>query len=229
MRLILHVGTHKTGTTSIQKVLNDHSRFLKPHGLYYPSSLRYWGPRGHLKFSHEVARDTEQSRRNTQSFVQRIQTNVKASETVLLSSEALYRHVLGTDNVSAMIQENYLEGRQNYVERLAELFADFDVEVVIYCRDFGYFLSWLHRTSVKSCGWVGSASDFKDQFSSHFAYGRQFEIFLSAFPRLTIHSYEHAKEHGLIHHFFGQLGFPVPPGSEEVWERPTKRPIRPIA
>lgn len=229
MRLILHVGTHKTGTTSIQRVLHDHSGYLRTHGLYYPSSLRYQGARGQLKFSHDVARDTEQARKNTEAFVQRIQKKAKVADTVLLSSEAFYRHVLGTDDVAAMIQDNYLDGRQSYVDRLAELFADFDVEVVIYCRDYGYFLSWLHRTSIKSSGWQGSASDFKGQFSDHFAYGRQFEIFLSAFPRLTIHSYEKAKEQGLIQHFFAQLGFPVPPGSEAVWERPTKKPIRPIA
>ena len=229
MRLILHVGTHKTGTTSIQRVLHDHSQYLRTHGLYYPSSLRYRGARGHLQFSHDVARDTEQARKNTQSFVQRIKKNVKAADAVLLSSEAFYRHVLGTADVAAMIQENYLDGRQSYVDRLAVLFADFDIEVVIYCRDYGYFLSWLHRTSVMSCGWQGSASDFKNQFFDHFAYEHQFQIFLSAFPKLTIHSYENAKEQGLMHHFFSQLGFPVPPGAEEVWERSTKKPIRPIA
>jgi hypothetical protein len=228
VRLILHVGTHKTGTTSIQKVLHDHSRYLKTHGLYYPSSLSYRGTRGHLKFSHDVARDTEQSRRNTQAFVQRIKKNAKAVDTILLSSEALYRHVLGTEDIASMVQKNYLDGRQSYVNRLAELFADFDVEVVVYCRDYGYFLAWLHRTSVKSGGWQGAASDFKNQFFDHFAYERQFEIFRSVFPRLIIHSYENAKEHGLIRHFFSQLGFPVPAGSEVVWERPTKRSIQPI-
>jgi hypothetical protein len=229
VRLILHVGTHKTGTTSIQKVLHDHARYLKTYGLYYPSSLYYRGARGHLKFSHDVARDTEQSRRNAHAFVQRIKKNANSADVTLLSSEALYRHVLGTEDVSSMIQDNYLVGRQSYVNHLAELLVDFDVEVVIYCRDYEYFLSWLYRTFVKSGGWQGSASDFKNKFFDHFAYERQFEIFRSVFPRLTIHSYENAKEHGLIRHFFGQLGFPAPPGSEVVWERPTKRPIQPIA
>ena len=36
MRLILHAGTHKTGTTSIQKALFDNRVLLREYGLIYP-------------------------------------------------------------------------------------------------------------------------------------------------------------------------------------------------
>jgi hypothetical protein len=229
MRLVLHIGTHKTGTTSIQKVLHDHSPYFRNHGLYYPSSSLYRGTKGHLEFSHDVARNTDKSRRRTQAFVRHIKKSVASSETILLSSEALYRHVLGTVNVSSMFRDDYLDGRKFYVSRLAELFEDFDVEVLVYFRNYGYYLSWLYRKCIKSCDWHGTSSDFKSQYFEQFGYGRQLEIFIASFPRLTIYSYESARELGLINHFFDQLSFPVPPGSETVWERPTKCPIHPIA
>ena len=35
-RLILHIGTHKTGTTSVQQVFATHRHALEPQGLIYP-------------------------------------------------------------------------------------------------------------------------------------------------------------------------------------------------
>ena len=43
MRLILHAGTHKTGTTSIQKVLADNREWLRERGLIYPDGKSAFG------------------------------------------------------------------------------------------------------------------------------------------------------------------------------------------
>ena len=40
MRCIIHVGTHHTGTTSLQKVLSDQSDYLKDIGIIYPESIK---------------------------------------------------------------------------------------------------------------------------------------------------------------------------------------------
>lgn len=45
MEIVLHIGPHKTGTTSIQKFLKKYSRKIK-NGLYYPSVPEGHGP-GH--------------------------------------------------------------------------------------------------------------------------------------------------------------------------------------
>ena len=45
MRLILHAGTHKTGTTSIQKVLADNRDWLRERGLIYPDGGSVFGGR----------------------------------------------------------------------------------------------------------------------------------------------------------------------------------------
>lgn len=41
MRCLIHVGTHHTGTTSLQKILSDQSNYLKNIGIIYPESIRY--------------------------------------------------------------------------------------------------------------------------------------------------------------------------------------------
>ena len=40
MRCLIHVGTHHTGTTSLQKVLSDQSNYLKDIGIIYPESIK---------------------------------------------------------------------------------------------------------------------------------------------------------------------------------------------
>ena len=37
-KVVLHIGRHKTGTTSIQKFLHANSDELKSYGLYYPKN-----------------------------------------------------------------------------------------------------------------------------------------------------------------------------------------------
>ena len=40
MRCLIHVGTHHTGTTSLQKILSDQSDYLKELGIIYPESIK---------------------------------------------------------------------------------------------------------------------------------------------------------------------------------------------
>ncbi len=40
MRCLIHVGTHHTGTTSLQKILSDQSDYLKNIGIIYPESIK---------------------------------------------------------------------------------------------------------------------------------------------------------------------------------------------
>jgi hypothetical protein len=264
MRLILHAGTHKTGTTSIQKALYEHRDYLREHGLYSPFAetfttpkkskkdyrltralLKYAGSfglkgllnatldpfigsRAHLNLSHLIADNTTQSTRSVERFFDEVRRNMRDGETIILSSEAIYRHVLGTRVLSAMLAPDYFQNRQRYLEALREFLVGFDTEVVLYVRDYGYFLSWLRRALEREGAWSGSGKEFKVQYSEHFAYEKQIALFQEFFPKVIVHSYEEAKAESLIAHFFRSIGFPVPPGAETIWERPTKRPIKPL-
>jgi hypothetical protein len=47
-RLVIHVGPHKTGTTSVQSTLHANRQALLRQGVLYPSSL----PRCQFETSH---------------------------------------------------------------------------------------------------------------------------------------------------------------------------------
>ena len=48
MKTIIHIGQHKTGTTSIQKFLQDNRTALAKKGLYVPSSIAGYNNPSHF-------------------------------------------------------------------------------------------------------------------------------------------------------------------------------------
>ena len=90
MKVILHIGPHKTGTTSIQAFLHKNSDILRKHGFHYPKT--HEGLQNH----HDLAIGL----RNTSSFwatAKRIRRILRESEaegyhTCIFSSEIFVEH-----------------------------------------------------------------------------------------------------------------------------------------
>ena len=90
MKVILHIGPHKTGTTSIQAFLHGNSAALRKHGFFYPQTQE--DGQNH----HDLVRGL----RDPSTFLsttKRIQELLKESEssdchTIILSSEMFVEH-----------------------------------------------------------------------------------------------------------------------------------------
>jgi hypothetical protein len=228
MKLLLHPGVHKTGTTSIQQVLFDNRRWLSHQGLVYPIERPFVGPRAHHNFAHALAHGGTNEKETARRFLETAANNARPSDTVIISSEPIYRHYLGSDDWAGLVAADYSANRRAYLAVLAEILEDFDVEVILYLRDYGYWLAWLHRVLKREKVWAGGPARFKKEFGERFAFEHQIAMFADYFPRVRTFRYEEAKEQGLITHFFDTIGFPAPPGSATIWERPTKRAIVPL-
>ena len=51
----LHIGNHKTGTTSIQNFLFDNRlKIIKEYKIFYPSAGIYFKDKNHLKLYHDI-------------------------------------------------------------------------------------------------------------------------------------------------------------------------------
>ncbi len=48
MKTVIHIGQHKTGTTSIQHYLQDNREALAQHGLYVPSEIAGYSNPSHF-------------------------------------------------------------------------------------------------------------------------------------------------------------------------------------
>ena len=53
MKIVFHVGLHKTATTSFQSLIFKEKDNLEKFGLYYPTYKDFEGP-GHHRIAHEV-------------------------------------------------------------------------------------------------------------------------------------------------------------------------------
>jgi hypothetical protein len=228
MRLILHAGTHKTGTTTIQKVLHDNREWLSDRGLVFPATPPFTGTRAHLNFSHALAAGGVMGRSRSRHFIASARRNARPGDTVIISAEPIYRHLSGGVGMEGLVGPDYLERRRAYLRDLTAVLSDFDVEVVLYFRDYAYFLGWLYRTLRRRQHWKGSPARFRGEFGERFAYDRQIALFAEHFPKVRTFDYEAARATGLVAHFFDSIGFPMPPGADTVWERPTKVPVLPI-
>jgi hypothetical protein len=220
MRLILHAGTHKTGTTSIQKVFTDNRDWLRKRGLIYPKGGSvFGGTLPHHKFSHaltnSVAGDAERAKR----FIDGVRAKARPGDTVLISAEPIYRHVYGHDLWHGLAGEEYWLGRQRYLAAVADCLAGFDTRILLFFREPKSFARSLYVEVQKKGVWQGTFDDFLAAYAVWFDYDRQISAFRSSFSDVETFSYEEACRDGLLKTFFAIIGFPLPPGAEDVWER----------
>src|SRR5438128_10443001 len=90
MRLILHIGTHKTGSTALQHFLSANRKELSEYGIYYASPVREFNLNsianailldGQEKFQYFFLEKLRNAERNV-------------AHTIIASSENLYAMVL---------------------------------------------------------------------------------------------------------------------------------------
>ncbi len=155
----LHVGNFKTGTSAIQKYCSDHREELLLAGVDYLASAR---PAGHstnhgclpLSLYRKLGVFTPAWYDNPETFdevaaVVRAEIASSSAPTVLISSEEFYR--------LASFRE---EVRRSAMGELKELFAGYEVQVVMYVREpLDFLKSWYNQVN-KSALPTGRFTDF---------------------------------------------------------------------
>lgn len=142
----LHVGTPKSGTTSLQNILARNRGLLLEHGLLYPGekpghfiealSLRDSGFRGHRFEAAEGAWDR------------------------------VVERILGHDGPALLSHEILGGSTRSVVRRGVESFGDRPVRVVITCRDLGRQLPAVWQEGVKNGETVSYASFLAENLGS---------------------------------------------------------------
>lgn len=116
-RLLIHLGATKTGSTTLQHLLEDNRPTLLRKGIWYPEVGLFWQPdrphkqAGHARFVAEAGAGRQDLRQYLLNGLSQMPEQV---HTIVLSSEAFF---LNEDSSA-----------------LARHFQDFDVEMVVYLR-----------------------------------------------------------------------------------------------
>ncbi|WP_299658212.1 hypothetical protein [uncultured Tateyamaria sp.] len=197
--LVLHIGTHKTGTTYIQNVLARNADRLLKAGILYPKSGRIhnahfklcWQLR-HADFKGAALDAIPEWRGMMDEF------RTSKAEIAIVSAEEFAFSIPP--------------------KRLADLKAHFDVRVVCFVRSPDTFVQSFYNQFVKdfSTRETRTLTQYLAEENPFFLANRpMLEKWIDVFgrPAVTVHSFEEATRTGeLFGAFFKALELQVPPG-----------------
>jgi hypothetical protein len=194
-RVVLHVGTHKTGTTALQHSLEAARAALEACGISYDPSL---GQRNRSATAHHaLARllgepETDETRRLLGFYRKAIARELELGRDVVISSERLYRMKaddgLGADGA-----------RQRYLDRVAGFFADMPIELIVYFRrPDTYIESFYKELATKP-----RAMSFADCIAPpvSVSYTQRLREFEACFASVSAFCFEDALADGLVRNF----------------------------
>jgi len=198
-KLILHAGTHKTGTTAIQAFAAMHAEALAGRGVIYPDLAglgrqfersRYLLYPHHI-FAHALADDDEVL---TAADAARLaglwaEDATAQNASVFVSSEPLYRHALAGDAAD----NSRRGGRARYLDRVAAALAPFDVEVVLVFRRPEDFVRSMFQENVKQTArlrWASFAAFRAQALGGALRYAENAALFAERFGRVRCLVYE---------------------------------------
>ena len=136
LKTIIHIGQHKTGTTSIQHYLRNNRQDLVKHGLYYPDSLSGFDNPSHFllnvyslnKFRYSPMKEML-LKNETPEFFLELKNNLESD--IARHYEEAER--LGCKEIVWSNEGLYLLNSSEEYHRLLELFSKHSAQVVCVC------------------------------------------------------------------------------------------------
>lgn len=184
MKIVIHAGRHKTGTTHLQRFFGmNATRLLNEFGILYPES----GRNPYFNFHHEFFESLLKNGDNKSAMIKLFWREVKEAkpEIVLFSSEYLSRDTIQDEELK-IIKESFLP---------------YGVEIIFYLRRQDHFLCSRYSERVKQ-----NRLAFPDNiwsFNAELDYLKFLDRYASIFGvrNIIVKSYDKAKEIGLIEDF----------------------------
>ncbi len=151
MTTFVHIGTEKTGTTTIQEFLHQNSRLLGARGYHFP---RTPGLRNHLKlaaYAQDSARRNDLNqffKLNDKTAIDAFRTRLKADLTKEVQSKNAPHVIFSNEHCSSRLT------RPREIEALRDLLLSFssDIRIIVYLRRQDDFLLSRYSTNIKAGG-----------------------------------------------------------------------------
>ncbi len=159
-RLILHVGTPKTGTTGLQRYLYSQRDAMAREGIWYPppSTTQKYNKRSQPKHQRLVLMLRTANEEGFLRYVQEALRDMPAStHTVIMTTEGMYHHWW-----------DYTPRMLGILRHLANLF---EFEMCVWFREpvsfaASWYIEFLKVSDVDSVGYCGQDMDFDEVFQS---------------------------------------------------------------
>lgn len=228
-KVIIHVGSHKTGTTLLQSVLADNRAALKERGVYYPETYRFIGKKrstaistnAHFEVPKSLGIYGAQDREELAGFRQHLLEIRQEYSKIILSAETFYRMLPNKTNLSTAERSaaTNIRGLRSIIfARLAELLDGFDAEILVYFRRPDSFAESMYTEGIVNGKSTRSFEEFQNFQKFRFDYGAQIATFKQFFP-VRHFVYEDRAKGGLIGNMFSDLGIGAVFQQDAVMER----------
>jgi len=130
-RIILHIGRHKSGTSSLQRFFHDQSEVLAQKGILYPKAGRVGNGIAHHALARAVlAGDSERQQLITNQILSECDARY---HTLLISSES-FQDVLSPKRMSAFLAN----------------FPNAQIDIVSYYREFADYMMSAFRQATQN-------------------------------------------------------------------------------
>jgi hypothetical protein len=215
-KCFIHIGTHKTGTTSIQMMLDGHRPELARHGYSYPRSGIPRGHWGHHNIAWQLGRDARFSS-DAGSLDDLLDEIARSDDHIILSSEDLESTIYDPAGFGTLVQSL----RQ----------CGLEVAVVVYFRDQSAYAVSLYRELLKH-GFSETFNEFIGHVLEHRAvrwkswvFGFCYSAFLKRLPPdVGVHARAYDRASSVLPDFTSLLG--LTPGDLNVpWDLRENLPI----
>lgn len=198
-KLFLHIGTHKTASTVIQKALDLNRVALVEHGVLYPKTTRgkFPGlPKHDLLFETLLDPSPVAFESELKAFLDEFEAS--GCTTMILSEEALS------------------EPRYGPFDKMRRFAEYFDIEVICYFRRPDYFLESLWNQRCKEGVFAATVGTFaRVEFNlERLQYDRIIDWW-SEFAKVRVVNYEAVQSGAIVTSFSEQIGFELAVAEDE--------------
>ena len=188
MRVILHIGTHKTGTSALQECLRRNEKMLARQGIHYARMAPY-------KNCNGLARTAAKSRGpEVEAFVRRQIDKAEAlgAHTLVMSAESFYAMTMFFHKFNGR-HDDYWNSESASVAFLRRAFPQgVAAKPVVFFRRQDRFLESIYGEVVRSRGVETPIDEFGIFFREALDYRRHVEIWSAHFRDCAVYTYEQA-------------------------------------
>jgi len=161
-KIYLHIGTHKTGTSTIQMLLSRNQQELKQHSFYYDESACELG---RTLMDYGLSDDGLEFNR----CLFREKHNRVPEQNIVISGEGFFGNpFIGYKNISSVASQT------------KHILQDFDVELLVFFRSPDTFIESLYNQKIKE----GSTISFQEFISQLDIYAYRWQDLIKSYEDL---------------------------------------------
>jgi hypothetical protein len=237
MTIYIHIGSHKTGTTSIQRYLSRHRDTLGKQGIWYPHISELLANTRNSTSHLNIARSLERGKRGrlyseaelTEMF-KALVAKSKNFDSTILSAEAFWRIGFLKPPENSEERDEYeiktWKNKADSIARIRNLLGDTaHVHIVAALRERSAYLQSSYSEFILATQWKKNIKNFLGYIQHVSDYKRQLEAWQVQFPIITL-SYESLCEQrnlpvSFIREIVGQFNDPSAMDEEQKIHNPS--------